>query len=45
MSDEEESALNLILAEMDFCKRFYDQESEIYAEISAALKIWGVTDE
>ena len=47
MSEEEERALTLILEEMRRVMRSeyspYDNNSEIYAEISAALKIWGVT--
>ena len=42
MSKEKEKALSLLLEEMGFCLRFYDKESEIYAEISAALKVWEV---
>ena len=42
MSEEEENALSLLLDEMKFCLTFYDKESEIYAEISAALKLWKV---
>lgn len=43
MSEEEERALSLLLEEMKFCLHFYDTKSEIYAEISSALKTWGVT--